>query len=198
MRAYASSIGPGDTMKTLAALGLALVASTAFAKDLDPTEAVQIEREQEAATKKVNAAHGDKKPSEMDPEERAQVIDEERKARLEVLDRHGVSDKEFSRYQGKLTPEQRVQEKAAAKALDAKEAAAKAHPAADPNAAKPPDQVVVQYGNATQAVDLKTGKPLPASQATPTVERGGSEAPAPRHTSRHHTSRSHHRRHHGH
>ena len=187
-------------MKTLAALGLALVASTAFAKDLDPTEAVQIQREQDAATKKVYASHGDKKDSEMDPEERAQVIEEQRQARLEVLDKHGVSDKAFARYQGKLTPDQRAQEKAAAQALDRKEAAATTQPAADPNAAKPADQVVVQRGAQMQAVDPKTGEPLPPSgdSPLPVVEHGAPAAPAPHHTSHRKTSRTHHRRNHRH
>ena len=118
-----------------------------------------------------------------------------------MLDKHGVSDKEFARYQGKLGPEQRAQEKAAAQALDRQAASAKTQPAPDPNAAKPADQIVIQRGgNATQAIDPKTGAPLPeVDRPMPTVERGHAGSPKVKSTRSSHRakSRSHRRvRHH--
>lgn len=184
-------------MRTAVLIAALTLTQAALAEDLDPVEAAKIEREQKAAEAKVNKAHGDKQESEMSPDERRQVVDEQSKADLEVLQKHGVSDKEYSRYVAKESPEQREQHKAASKALEKQEQEAKNKPAADPNAAKPADQVQITRGEEGSGVEV----PVKGHENDVIVEHGNQDeggqvpvetAPAPK--SKHHSSKRHHRR----
>jgi hypothetical protein len=134
-------------MRTAILLAALTLASAAYAqKELDPVEAAKIDREQNEANEKVNAAHGNKKESEMSAEERRQVAEEQKEAGLGVLEKHGVSDKDYARYVAKESRDDREQQKTAAKALQKQAEDAKKKPVADPNAAKAADEVQVSRG----------------------------------------------------
>ena len=190
-------------MRTAALLVALTLAQTALADGLDPVEAAKIEQEQKAAEAKVNKAHGDKQESEMSAEERRQVAAEQSKADLEVLEKHGVSDKEYSRYVAKETPEQRQQHKAATKELERQAEEAKKNAAAPkPDQPKAADQVQITRGDGN-GVEI----PVKGHENDVVIERGNQDeagqvpvevAPPQRSRSRskHHSSKSkhHHRR----
>jgi hypothetical protein len=95
------------------------VPAVAFAEDLPPEKLARIRRDEKAALEKVNAAHGGKKSSEMSTAERRQIIQEEQEALQGVLDKHGVSQKDYARQVARMGPKQNAQVDAAEKALEA-------------------------------------------------------------------------------
>ncbi|PTL76083.1 hypothetical protein [Vitiosangium sp. GDMCC 1.1324] len=97
-----------------------------LAGDLTPEQIARIRREEKAAAEKVNAAHGNKKSSELSAAERRQMIREQQEAIQEVMDKNGVSRKDYARQTARMGPEQNAQVEAADKALEAKEKAAQA------------------------------------------------------------------------
>jgi hypothetical protein len=158
---------------SIATLILAL-SSTAFADDLNADSVAAIRREQHAAVDKVNAAHGDKKPSEMSREERREIIQEQSKARLEVLERHGVSDKEFSRYEALLSVDQRAEAKKEDERLANKEKQQKEE--AKKKAKKDDEPIPIQrgFGKNGQTVEMETkdGAPPIVEHGLPPEEQG--------------------------
>lgn len=91
-------------------------------EELTPEKIAAIRRDEQAAKAKVDAAHGNRQPSEMSDEERAQVIQDQAAAAQGVMAKHGVSDKEYARHVARMPLEER---EAVAKAEKKQEAAAK-------------------------------------------------------------------------
>ncbi len=117
----------------LAAPGLAL------AGDLTPEQIARIRSDEKTALERVNAAHGNRKPSEMDSAERRQVIQEQQQAIQEVRDQHGVSEKDYARQTARMGPKQNAAVEAAAKELEEKKAAEAAK-------SQEPGEIQVQQG----------------------------------------------------
>jgi hypothetical protein len=104
----------------LAVPGLALAE-----EELTPEKVAAIHRDEQAAKAKVDAAYGNRKPSEMTNEERAQAAKDQQAAGLSVMEKHGVSDKEYSRHVATMPPEEREAVARAEKKQEADEKAAK-------------------------------------------------------------------------
>ncbi|WNG18506.1 hypothetical protein [Cystobacter fuscus] len=98
----------------------------ALAEDLPPEKLARIRRDEKEALEKVNAAHGGKKSSEMNTAERRQIIEEQQQALQGVLDKHGVSNKDYARQTARMGPKQNAQVDAAEKALEARKQGAEA------------------------------------------------------------------------
>ena len=111
----------------LAAAWVAMPGLALAETELTPEKVAEIHRDEESAKAKVDAAHGNKQPSEMTGEERTQVIQEQQAATQKVMDKHGVSDKEYERHVARMSMEEREASKQAEKKLEAaeKEKAAK-------------------------------------------------------------------------
>ncbi|HEX8698408.1 MAG TPA: hypothetical protein VF815_06195 [Myxococcaceae bacterium] len=106
----------------LAAPGIALAQDG----ELTPEKIAAIRRDEKAAQDKVNKAYGNRKPSEMSTEERRQAIQDQQKAGQDVMAKHGVSDKEYSRHVARMGRDEREAVNQAEKKLEAEERAAKA------------------------------------------------------------------------
>ena len=105
----------------------------AFAGDLSPEQLARIKRAEKAAVDKVNAAHGNKKSSELSTAERREMIREQQEAVQKVMDENGVSAKDYARQSARMGPKQNEQVAAAEKAL-AGEAKDPNHPCLNPSA----------------------------------------------------------------
>lgn len=135
-----------------------LFSAPAFAQ-LSPEAVGQIQDEQKAAVDQVRAAHGNRSPKDMSPEERRQEDQEERKASLSVLDKHGVTDKDVTRYAARMGRSEQAQAEQARSQAEAKRAAPKGELPAPPG----PVAVEVQHG---------VSDDHPLEVAVPTRENG--------------------------
>ena len=134
----------------------------ALAGELTPEQLARIRRAEKAAVDKVNAAHGNKKSSELSAAERREMIREQQEAVQKVMDEHGVTAKDYARQSARMGPKQNEQVAAAEKALEEKEKAAGA--AKD----KEPGEIQVQEGFSEEnPVMLEEEKGAP-----PVVEHG--------------------------
>lgn len=110
------------TRRPLLAAMLCLFAPFASA-ELTLEELAAVRHEEQKAIDQVNAAHGNRKPSEMSGDERREMIRAQQEASSKVLERFGVGAKEYGRASANLSPEERRQLEAAQKALVAQEEA---------------------------------------------------------------------------
>jgi hypothetical protein len=160
----------------LAAPGLAL------AEDLPPEKIAAIRRDEQAAIAKVNEAYGNRMPSEMSTEERRQVIHDQQQAALSVMEKHGVSDKDYARQVARMGREEREAVSRAEKRLEHEEKARAAREAERrAREAQPPEEVPIQLGiSDDNPVELESTTDAPAvvEQGLPPGERGLEEAPA--------------------
>lgn len=147
-------------------LSFALTLSLTLAPDeFDAERAATIEREQARETAAVSAKYGNKKSTELSRDERAQMIREQAAAEQKVLDKHGVSPKDWARAQMNRSREQAEQVRQANKALEAKEKAAERAAA---EKAGGPKEIVIQRGISEEnPVTLEENE-----NATPIVEQG--------------------------
>jgi hypothetical protein len=90
----------------------------------DPERLATIEREQAREAAAVQAKYGNKKSTELSREERAQMIRDLNAAEAKVLDKYGVSQREWARAMINRTREQADAVKQAAQAQEAREKAA--------------------------------------------------------------------------
>lgn len=100
---------------------LALLSTAAAAEDLTPEKLAEIQRAEQKAVDKVNEAHGNKPPTEMDNDERLQVAKEQQSATQKVLDEHGVTPKEYAQSSSAMSREEREQVEEAKRQLAIKE-----------------------------------------------------------------------------
>jgi hypothetical protein len=152
-------------------------------EELTPEKIAAIRRDEKAAQDKVNEAYGNRKPSEMSTEERRQVIQDQQRAGLDVMAKHGVSDKEYSRHVARMGREEREAVDQAEKKLEAEERAAKA--AAEQKKAeqeqRPPEDIPIQQGISDEnPVELESSQDAASvvEQGLPPGETGLEEAPA--------------------
>jgi hypothetical protein len=138
----------------------------ALAEDLTPEKIARMRSDEKAALDRVNAAHGNKQPSEMDSAERRQVIQEQQQAVQQVREQHGVSEKDYARQTARMGKKQTAAVEAAAKELEAKKAAEATK--RQPGGAQEPGEIQVQQG-----FDDKNPVTLEEQEgAAPTVEVG--------------------------
>ncbi|MFE8600084.1 hypothetical protein [Archangium violaceum] len=155
----------------------------ALAGDLTPEQMARIRRAEKAAVDKVNAAHGNKKSSEMSNSERREMIREQQEEVQKVMDEHGVSPKDYARQSARMGPKQNEQVAAAEKALEGKEKAAASGRSPQ---GKEPGEVQIQEGfndDNPVMLDEQEGAPpvvehgLPAGEETPSEEAPSEQAP---------------------
>jgi hypothetical protein len=155
---------------TLALLCASPVAATAT--ELDPEKVARIRLEEKAELKKIADAHGNKKPGEMDNAERREVIQKQQAASQAVLEKHGVSTRDWANYTARMSREEQAGARAGEKKLEAeaaekeKKAAAAAAAAAkkDANKGGIPIQQGISESNPVE-MDATPGAP-------PRVEEG--------------------------
>jgi hypothetical protein len=162
----------------LAAPGVALAQDG----ELTPEKLAAIRRDEKAAQDKVNAAYGNRKPSEMSNEERRQVIQDQQKAGQDVMTKHGVSDKEYSRQVARMGREERAAVDQAEQKLEAEE---KAKAAAEQKKAeqdqKPSEDIPIQQGISDEnPVELESSQDAASvvEEGLPPGETGLDETPA--------------------
>ncbi|GMU11244.1 hypothetical protein [Corallococcus caeni] len=169
----------------LAASSLVL-AAPALAEDdgLTPEKVAAIQRDEAAAQAKVDADHGNRKPSEMSNAERGQAIRDQQKEAAKVMEKHGVSAKEFATFTARMTPEDNQRAANEAKRLDDK---AKAEKEAEAKKRKGDGEVHIQQGfsdadpveleseeGAEPSVDVDGSLDSSASAGAPVVDIGSS------------------------
>ncbi|MDY7233204.1 hypothetical protein [Hyalangium rubrum] len=125
--------------------GLAL-AQEAEEQELTPEKIAAIRRDEQKAKDKVNEAYGNRKSSEMSTDERRQVIQEQQQAGQKVMEKHGVSDKEYSRHVARMGREETEAVARAEKALEAKEKAAREAEQKKKAEKELPEEVPIQQG----------------------------------------------------
>lgn len=111
--------------------------------ELTPEKVAEIRRDEAQAQSRINEEFGNRKPSEMSNEERAEAIDKQQAASAGVMEKHGVSAKEFARYEARMGPEGNARAKAEEKRLEEQAQAAKQ---TGPTGEKQADDVPVQLG----------------------------------------------------
>lgn len=109
--------------------------------ELTPEKVAHIRRDEAAAMKKVDDEFGNRKPSEMSNEERGQAIQKQSAATTEVLEKHGVTAKEYDRFTAKMGREGNERAKAEGQRLEEKAKASKQA------AAKPAEEKEVSIQN---------------------------------------------------
>lgn len=164
----------------LAVPGLALAE-----EELTPEKLAAIRRDEKAAQARVDSAYGNRKSSEMSNEERQQSTREQQAAGLGVMEKHGVSDKEYSRRMARLTPEEREAVDQAEKKLEAEEKAKRASEQkkreGENAEALAPDDIPIQMGISDEnPVELEAaeGAGSVVEQGLPPGEQGTDEMPA--------------------
>ncbi|WP_223755089.1 hypothetical protein [Myxococcus sp. RHSTA-1-4] len=141
--------------------------------ELTPEKVAQIRRDESQALAKVNEEFGNRQPSELSSEERAQAIDKQQAAAAAVLEKHGVSAKEYARYEARMRPEDNARAEAEKKRLEELAQAAKQP---QDTGEKSAEDVHVQLGiSDKEPVELEV-----AEGAEPVVDVGvpGDEATA--------------------
>lgn len=124
-------------------LAAALVVPFAVrAEPPSPEDLAKIQYEQEKAAADVEKKYGDKKPSELSPEERRAMIKERAAAEREVLDKHGVDPKEYARAQAKQSVDDRARQRAAAEKLKKD---------GDAKPAQKKDEVIIERGHTPES-----------------------------------------------
>lgn len=134
----------------------------ALAEGLTAEQIARIRRDEKAAIEKVNAAHGNKKPSELSNAERKQMIEEQQQALQGVMEKHGASRKDYARQVARMGPKGNAEVEAAEEALEAAEKAAQA------SKSEGSEGITVQKGFSNEnPVEMESAKGAP-----PAVEQG--------------------------
>jgi hypothetical protein len=149
------------------------VPGLALGGELTPEQLARIRRDEKAAEAKVQAAHGNKKSSELSAAERRQMIHEQQDAIQEVMDKHGVSRKDYARQTARMGPTQNEEVAAAEKTLEAKDKAAKG--AQEQGSG----EIQIQNGFSEEnpvTLEEQEGAPPVVEEGLPVGEEGPSEA----------------------
>jgi hypothetical protein len=125
-----------------AVLALALSADDALSLE----KQAQLERDQEKAQAEVAKRYGNKKSSELTPEERKQMIKDQAAAEREVLEKNGIDPKQAAREAMKRDRADYARQKELVKELGEKEKAAKEAAEQALKKAKEAGEVLVQRG----------------------------------------------------
>ncbi|ATB48957.1 hypothetical protein [Corallococcus macrosporus] len=100
-------------------------ALAADSTELTPEKVAEIRRDEAQALSEVDEEYGNRKPSEMSTEERREAIDKQKAASASVLEKHGVSAKDYARYEARMSPADNARAKAEAQRLEEAAKAAK-------------------------------------------------------------------------
>lgn len=114
------------SMLMAALLVLPGVAGADEGGELTPEKVAHIRRDEAAAMKKVDEEFGNRKPSEMSNEERGQAIQKQSAATTAVLEKHGVTAKEYDRFTARMGREGNERAKAEGQRLEEQAKASKA------------------------------------------------------------------------
>jgi hypothetical protein len=132
-------------MRSLIVAALVFSSSLALA-DITPEKAATIEREKQKALDAVAKKYGNKKSSELTNDERRSKMADESSAVNKVLDKNGVSAKEYAKFEATASSADRQAAKAAGAAQEKKEAdtkaAAEKAAKAEAEAKKAPDIII--------------------------------------------------------
>lgn len=109
-------------MNRLCAAVLAVSSLIAWADDVTPEQAAKVERDNKAAQEEISKKYGNKKSSELSADERREMIADQKAASAKVLEKNGVSAKDYARFEATASGSQREAAKASGAALDKKEA----------------------------------------------------------------------------
>ncbi|RKH04188.1 hypothetical protein [Corallococcus carmarthensis] len=170
-------------MLAVSSLVLATPALAAEEEGLTPEKVAAIQRDEAAAQAKVNADFGNRKPSEMSNAERGQSIRDQQKESAKVMEKHGVSAKDYATFTARMTPEDNQRVANEAKRLDDK---AKADKEAEAKKRKGDGEVHIQQGfsdadpveleseeGAEPVVDVDSSlETAPTAPSAPVVEIG--------------------------
>jgi hypothetical protein len=156
-------------MSRPAALLVAFLSLPAFASGMTPSERAKIQREQQEAQDAVAKKYGNRKLSEMSNAERSAMAREQAEAQQKVLDRNGVTQKDWAVSSMRMGRAEKAETEAAARAL---EADAKRKQKGGPAAGKGNGEIQIQrgFGNDKPAVleDKGGGEPEIEIQRGPT------------------------------
>jgi len=170
------------TSVLLVASWLAMPGLALAEEELTPEKIAAIRRDEQKAQAKVDAAYGNRKPSEMSNEERQKAAREQQAAGLGVMEKHGVSDKEYSRHVARMSPEEREAVEQAEKKLEADEKAAReAAEKKKQEEAQAPEDIPIQQGiSEDNPVELEAaeGAGSVVEEGLPPGEHGMDEMPA--------------------
>ncbi|WP_244237217.1 hypothetical protein [Corallococcus llansteffanensis] len=154
---------------------------------LSPEKVAAIRRDESAAQAKVDAAYGNRKPSEMSNAERGQAIRDQQQEAAKIMEKHGVSAKEYAVYTARMTPDDNSRAANEAKRLEDKAKADKA--AEDKKRAAGDGEVHIQQGfSDAEPVELEAEEGAEVSvdvdsnlESAPAVDIAtmGNDAPAP-------------------
>ncbi|MCY1041321.1 hypothetical protein OV208_08320 [Corallococcus sp. bb12-1] len=99
-----------------------LLATPVLAEDegLSPEKVAAIRRDEAAAQTKVGASYGNRKSSEMSNAERGQAIRDQQAEAAKVMEKHGISAKEYAGYTARMTPDDNARAANEAKRLEDK------------------------------------------------------------------------------
>lgn len=134
---------------------------------MPPEQAAGIERQQQKAQAEVAARYGNKKPTELSPDERRAMAKEQANADKAVLEKAGVDPKQWARETLKRDRASYAQNKELVKGLEEKEKAAEAKKKEEANA---PKEITVQRGVTDQ--NPVTLDEKPNEDGTIPVEKG--------------------------
>lgn len=147
------------------------VPGLALGEGLTPEQLASIRRDEKAAEAKVQAAHGNKKSSELSAAERRQMIQEQQDAIQEVMDKHGVSRKDYARQTARMGPKQNEEVAAAEKTLEAKDKATKSAQSQEQGSG----EIQIQNGFSDEnpvTLEEQEGAPPTVEDGLPTGEEG--------------------------
>ncbi|CAM3666181.1 MULTISPECIES: hypothetical protein [Corallococcus] len=174
-------------LSLLLAASSLLLATPVLAEDegLSPEKVAAIRRDEAAAQTKVEATYGNRKPSEMSNAERGQSIRDQQAEAAKVMEKHGISAKEYAGYTARMSPEDNARAANEDKRLEDK---AKADQEAEEKKRAAGDQEVhIQQGfSDAEPVELESAEGAEVSvdvdanlESGPPVDVGGAAAAAP-------------------
>ncbi|WP_338865332.1 hypothetical protein [Myxococcus stipitatus] len=144
------------SMLVAALLVLPGVAGADEGGELTPEKVAHIRQDEADALQKVDDEFGNRKSSEMSNEERGQAIRKNSAATAAVLEKHGVTAKEYERYTARMGQEGNERAKAEGQRLSEQAKAAKAQQAATAKAAEEKEVPIQQGFDDENPVELES------------------------------------------
>jgi hypothetical protein len=149
-------------LRSLIALALLLGGVARAGDPLSPKELAAVDRELGKQIREVEKKYGNKKTSELTPEERRGYSRDRAAAEQKVLEKHGVDPRTYGHRIGRLSRTERDEVQAAAEELEAKEKAEEKKGVASKESAAGAQEVRIQRGfneNAPVTLNEAPAKP---------------------------------------
>ena len=141
-------------VRRIALVALLSWGTAALADTPSPEKLARIQAEQSAAQERIRIKYGNRKSTEMDREERRQLLEDERAAALQVLDKHGVTAKEFARASSRMSRDDQSRVTVERKSLEQKQPEKPEKPSAGGGGG----EVAIEYGNGGDADEASTSR----------------------------------------